>query len=171
MAASTGADGYDSSPAIVSTQLVVVAGAAAVMQIALVSIVAAVPAMAGLVGAVAGVRTRRRWLVELSAMGIFLGVVLAGIVRSVPLLLVGAAIGTVLVWDFGEQAITVGEQVCARAHTRRGELQHAAASTGVGVIIGGLTLVVHGLATGGFPAAALVALLVAALLLASAVRD
>ena len=155
-------EGFVSSATRFSSQLMVIAGAATVMQVAIVSIVAAMPAMAGLVVAVAGLRFRNRS---------FVGIIVAGIMDSEPLWLVGAAVGTMLVWDFGEQAITVGEQVGVRAHTTRGELRHALFSTAVGIGIGGVVLGVHSATTGGFPVESLVVLLVAALLLASAVRD
>ena len=171
MAALAGGDGYDESPARLSSQLMVVAGAAAVMQVAIVSLVGAIPAMAGYVVAVAGLRSRQRSTVELGAMVIFVGIVVAGIAESEPLWLVGAAVGTTLVWDLGEQAITVGEQVGTRAQSDRGERRHALMSVGVGIGIGGVLLGVHSVSTGGFPVGGLVVLLVAALLLASAVRD
>lgn len=93
-------------------------------------------ALAGAAVAVFGVyRCSRRLL----AVGV--GVVFAGLVGAatsgVPnaLLLLGA-IGAVLAWDVGENAISVAEQLRAAARTQRLELVHAAMSTLVASFFG-----------------------------------
>jgi len=74
-------------------------------------------------------------------------------------------------WDFGEQAINVGEQLGREADTERLELTHAAASTIIAVAAGGVGYGIYLAGAGNQPMTALVFLLVAAVALTSALRS
>ena len=80
-------------------------------------------------------------------------------------------IATVLAWDFGEQAISVGEQLGREADTTQLEITHAAGSTVVGVGAGALGYGIYLVSSGGQPVPTLVFLLLAAVVLTSALRN
>lgn len=99
------------------------------------------------------------------------GIVVAGTAGASPAVMLVGTAAAVLAWDFGEQAINLGEQLGRSARTRNAELVHAANSTLVAVaaVAVGYGLFLAG--SGGQPVTALVVLLGAALLLAAALRD
>ena len=153
-------------------------GRAAVLA-ALVATVAigvgAVPA-AGLgalsipVAGLALLRSSRR-LLGVSVAFLLLGVLFAGLVGAPPESLLVAMVATVLVWDAGENAISVGEQLGREADTRRLEVVHLAAGTALATAVAGVGYAVYEVASGGQPAAAIVLLLLGAILLISTLRD
>lgn len=77
--------------------------------------------------------TGSRSLVILGTAGVFLSVLMAGVLHAPAPQLVLGAIGCVLAWDAGEQAISVGEHLGSEAESRPGEVPHLAASLLVGV--------------------------------------
>lgn len=157
------------SPAQLSSAFAVTAAAIALLT-TIPSVAGVAFGVAGIGSVTAGLVRGSRRLVTLGAGALFGGVLLAGLAgASVESLLVGTA-AVVLVWDVGEQAINVGEQLGRAAVTARGETAHAAASTVVGASGVGLGYAVYVLTTGGQPMTALVFLLLSAVLFASALR-
>lgn len=101
---------------------------------------------------------------------VFVGVLVHATTVTDPLLpLVGAA-ASVVAWDVGEHAISLGEQLGREAPTRQASLTHAAASGLVGLATAGGAFVVYTATSRGQPLAALVLLLFAAVVLTSALR-
>lgn len=102
---------------------------------------------------------------------ILTGAVIAGVLgASAGILLLTVAMA-VLVWDLSEQAISVGEQLGPKATTTRGELVHASASLLVASVGGGIAYVFYSVSSGGQPLTALVVLLLATVLLTTALRE
>lgn len=130
-----------------------------------------VPGVVGLALLAAGLApVRIGWERRLVATGsglVFVAVLAAGLVETTaPSTLLAAGALTVLAWDAGENAVSLGRQVGARASTVRAEVVHVAASAivaGIGVV---LALAVDRIGVDGLPLAALAALLVAAVVLA-----
>ena len=100
---------------------------------------------------------------------LLLAVVATGAVAG-EVVVLAAAVATVLAWDLATNAIEMGEQLGQEADTDRAELVHAGATLVVGTLTAATAFVVYNLATGGQPVTALVLLLLAALALASALR-
>jgi hypothetical protein len=87
-----------------------------------------------------------------------------------PLVLLGT-LGAVLAWDLANNAFSLGYQLGREAPTRRVEVMHAASSTGVGVFVAGVGVVLYRAGVEGLPSTAVLVMLVAALLLVAALRD
>ncbi|RJT04144.1 hypothetical protein, partial [Halococcus sp. IIIV-5B] len=107
--------------------------------------------------------------VTLGAAGVFCGILLAGLADAPPELLLLSTAGAVVAWDVATFAIDLGSELGRAAETRRLELVHAGASTGLALgaaIVG--TLVYR--FVGGGPALAPVVLLCGAVVLAIALR-
>jgi len=79
-------------------------------------------------------------------------------------------VGTVVAWDVATNAVELGEQMGREADTTRAEVTHALATTGVGVVLAATSYGVYVLSGGGQPVGAVIALLVGALALLSALR-
>lgn len=77
--------------------------------------------------------TGSRSLVTLGTGGVFLSVLMAGVLHAPAPQLVLGAIGCVLAWDAGEQAINVGEHLGSEAESHPSEVPHLAGSLLVGV--------------------------------------
>lgn len=154
---------FDDSPSPTGLALTVVPAVVAALASATFLPAAAVALLAVLVLTV-GVRNASRRLVTLGAVVLFGAVLVAGATDApLPFVLVGAG-ATVVAWDAGTNAITVGRQLGAAAETRRLEIVHALATTGVAVVVGGIGYGAFRLATGGQPTAGVALLLLAALL-------
>ncbi|WP_224334765.1 DUF7519 family protein [Haloprofundus halobius] len=140
------------------------------------ALVRTVPALLGvlLVGlALAPVRgDGSRGLLKVGAALLFLTVLVTGLLEPDELrpLLVGT-VATVLVYDLGEQAINVGEQLGRAAETKSLEATHAVGSVGVGVATVFLGGEVATLGSGGLSLSALALVVVAVLLLAAALHE
>lgn len=143
------------------------------------SVVALVEVLPGMVGFVlvalavfprTGLGSRR--LLKLGSGALLLTVLVSGVLRAATLdLLVVAALGSVLVWDVGEQAICLGEHLGRRASTRRLEVVHAV-SGGLVAGVGALAaLTVRDLGTPGLPLHSFLLLVVAVLAFAVALYD
>ncbi|KTG09466.1 hypothetical protein AUR64_16965 [Haloprofundus marisrubri] len=113
-----------------------------------------------------------RGLLKAGAALLFLTVLVSGLLDPETLepLLVGT-VATVLVYDLGEQAINVGEQLGRSAETKSLEATHAAGSVGVGVLTVFLGGEIATLGSGGLSLSALVLVVVAVLLLAAALHE
>lgn len=150
----------------------VAAGYAAVRPPQIVHRLELLPGILGLwTLAAALVPLRFRWsrlLVDVGAGMVFLPVLAGGVVRgasTAALVVAGAA--TILAWDAGENAVSVGGQVGAgEAATARAEVVHAGVGCGVAVVAVVAVLGVTRLGVDDLPLAALVALLVAGVALA-----
>jgi len=126
---------------------------------------------AGFLGVLAGTLRPSRGLLDGGVAALGAGVLLSAATTPLAGLSLAGAVAAVLAWDLGEHAIGLGEQLGHEAPTRRGELAHAAASTGVGLAAAVVGYVVYRVAWGGQPLAALLLLLFAALFLMLSVRE
>ncbi|WP_089872096.1 DUF7519 family protein [Halogranum rubrum] len=125
--------------------------------------------------AVAVVPVVDRWsrrLLKVGASILFVSVLLGGLVSLGPLstLLVGA-VAALLVWDVGEHAIGLGEQLGRTAPTTRVELTHLAASLFVGAVAVAVGLLVSGLGTPTLSFPSFVVLVLAMVLFGIALRN
>lgn len=118
-----------------------------------------------------------RRVVDLGGLALALAVV--GIGSGVPsakadplagLVLLSAAVAAVLSWDVAGNAIEVGEQLGRSADTVRAEASHALGSLVLGAFVSGIAFGIFQSAAGGQPVTALVFMLVAMLVLVSALR-
>lgn len=106
--------------------------------------------------------------VTLGAFGLFVGGIIAG-VQSAPVVPILISVTfSVLAWDVGASAISIGNQLGRDADTRRIEAVHMTASGVVGVVTAGVGYGLYQTGTGEQPVAALVFLLIAAVLLVEA---
>ncbi|WP_435152680.1 DUF7519 family protein [Haladaptatus sp. DFWS20] len=160
----------DRSPARTSQLLATIAASVALGSSAFLGSVGVTGGVLGLVLVALGVVRGSRKIVTTGSFALLVGVLAGGLGTAPPELLIPGTIATVLAWDFGEQAINVGEQLGREADTQTLELMHAAASTVVAISAGGVGYGIYLLGSGGQPMTALVFLLIAALALTSALR-
>ncbi|EMA02392.1 hypothetical protein C439_07415 [Haloferax mediterranei ATCC 33500] len=115
------------------------------------------------------VRSSRRVL-DVAGGLFFLSLVVGGMSGpgAEPILL--AAIASILAWDLGENALSVGDHLGRETDTTRLELVHAAATLLVLTVGAGVVYGVDAVASGGQPIAAVVLLLLGAVALVSVVR-
>ena len=147
----------------VAASIVVIAAALAT---ALGGGVAAVGSLVSLAGVV---RSSRRVLgggVVILAAGVFAAGITGG--TAEPVLV--ATLGVALVWDFGEHAIGLGEQLTKQTDATRNVAVHAAGSVAVGAVTAGVGYGVFTGVTAGQPLVALFFLLAGAVGLAAALR-
>lgn len=160
----------DRSPARLGRGVSVGAGLLALLSAGLYSWAALAIGAPGLVLLVGGLFRERGSdaAVTVGAFGLFAGAILAG-TRGAPVAPVLVSVtAAVLAWDAGGSAIGVGNQLGRDADTRRLEAAHLTASALVGAVTAGAGYGLYRAGTGGRPAAALVLLLVAAVLLVAA---
>lgn len=101
---------------------------------------------------------------------VFVGVVLSGVFgNSMPLLVFGA-LASVLAFDLGSNAFSVGRQMSDETETTRGELVHAASSVAVGVVIVGIGAGIYVAGLEGLSVSSLAFILFGAVLLIWAIR-
>lgn len=155
----------DRSPARIAGSIAVVSIVVAAVANGVFSVAALVINTIGVTVFLWGVGRGRQRAVTTGASIVFIGALVAG-VRGVPAgpLLV-AVTGTVVAWDTGSTAISIGRQLGRVADTTRIELVHSTASVGVGVVAAVVGFGLFRTATGGQPVTALLFLLVAAVLL------
>lgn len=160
------------SPATISSVVAVAAGLMAVLASGLFSILALGLGLFGLAGIAAGlfvVESKRA--VDAGSAIVFLAVIVSGIYgNTAPFLLLGA-LGTILAFDMGNNAFSVGGQLSEQTRTQRGELAHVAASVAFGAIAAGLAYAVYLVGAGGQSVAVLAGLLLGALLLVWAIHE
>ena len=161
----------DRSPARLSSALSITAAAIAAGTSALASTVGLLLGGAGFLLVLVGVLRGSRRAITFGAVALLVAALLGGLASPAPHLLLPGVMATVLAWDIGEQAINVGEQLGRAAETTQLEAAHAAGSTVVAVGAGGLGYGIFLGASGGQPVTALVFLLLAAVVLTSALRN
>lgn len=152
----------DHAPTRFGTTLALVTALIAVLTVAFSSVILAIPiGVVSLVLVGLGLLSGYRTAIGLGVGLIFFGLILTGtfLNASVETMLVGT-VATILTWDLGENAISVGEQLTSDASSVRTEAFHAAASSIVGVVGAGLAYAVYASASGGKPLPALVFMLV-----------
>lgn len=158
------------SPARLSASLSITAAAVAAGTSAIASTAGLPLGALGFLLVLAGVLLGSRRAVTLGAASLLVAVLVGGLSTVAPYLLLPGMMATVLAWDLGEQAINVGEQLGREAETTQLEVTHAAGSTIVAVGAGGLGYGIYLFASGSQPVTALVFLLLAAVVLTSALR-
>lgn len=157
-------------PARFSGAVAVGAGLVAVATGGFYSWLALLAGALGLLLLFAGLARAAPLVVSLGAVGLLAGGLAAG-VRGAPAWATLASVAaTVLAWDVGRTAISVGRQLGRDADTRRLELVHATASGGVAAVTAGVGYGLFRVAAGGQPVTALVLFLLAAVLLVEAIR-
>jgi hypothetical protein len=154
---------FDRSPSPTGLALTVVPAVVAALASAMFLPAAAVALLAVLVLTV-GVRNASRRLLTLGAVVLFGAVLLAGATEAPTAFVLAGAGATVVAWDAGTNAVTVGRQLGAAADTRRLEVVHALATTGVAAVVGIVGFGAFRLASGGQPTVGVALLLLAALL-------
>ena len=158
----------DPSPPRLSEGVAVVAGAVGTLALAVSPPAFGLGAL-GTVAVGAGLYRRSHAAVTLGATGVFCGVLLAGLADAPPELLLLSTAGAVVAWDVATFAIDLGAELGRTAETRRLELVHAGASTGLALGAAIVGTLVYRLVGGG-PALAPVVLLCGAVVLAIALR-
>lgn len=141
------------------------------------SVTGAVVAGVGLV--VIGIATITGWRggVDLAGLLLTIAIIVAGLAAPPPsesilsaVIVLAGAIATVLAWDVGTNAIDMGIQLGREGDTARAEVSHAVGSLTVGVVVVTASLAVFQMASGGQPVSALAVMLIAMLVLISALR-
>lgn len=112
-----------------------------------------------------------RWFVSAGAGAMLVGVFFTGFTNGAPAVaLLGATVATVVAWDVGEQAINMGEHLGRGAHSWPVEVAHAGVGALVGAVGVGFALAIGGANVQGLPLVGLAALLLAAVVLATAIH-
>lgn len=159
------------SPAKLSSVLAVVAALLAILTSGLVSLLALLFGFVGLIGVASGLFVlESRRAVMIGGGIIFVSVFASGLLGNTPLFLMVSAIATILTFDLGQNAFSVGAQMSAETRTQRGELVHAASSLIVGSIAAVVSYGIYLVAASGQPIGALVFVLLTALVLIWAIR-
>jgi len=167
----------DRAPTRPGSYLALLSGLAVVLLALPYSGTAALVGSGGL--ALIGAATVGGWrgLVDLGGLVLALAVVTTGL--QVPssgvdpiaaLVVLAAAVAAVVAWDVATNAIDMGEQLGRKSDTVRAEASHALATAIVGLLVAGGAYSVFRLSSGGQPVAALALLLLAMLVLVSALR-
>jgi hypothetical protein len=155
----------DRRPARPSRGLALAAGLAAVGTSGAYAPAALGVGALGLLVLAAGLVRGRDAAVTLGGAGLVVAGVVAGVRGAPPAPVLVAVTASVVAWDAGGTATSVGRQLGRAAETRRLEAVRAGASLAVGAGTAGVGYAVFRTATGGQPAAALLFALLAATLL------
>lgn len=163
----------DHRPTKASSIAAVLAAVIASLTSAPFALLAAPLGFGGAVIIAAGLFTgdgNRAW-VTIGAAGLFLSVLIAGTFGTPPELLLFSMAATILAWNFGQNAIGLGDQLGRHSKTRRNEIVHASVSVIVAIVVAGFGYVVFAAAAGGQPLAALGLMLLGAVILTWAIRN
>lgn len=117
----------DTTPTSLSTQAAIAAAIVAALTSAPFALLALPLGLAGVATIAASLLVvgRRRW-VTLGAGALFLAILVSGGFGTPVELLLVSTVATVLAWDFGQNAISLGRHVGRHSPTRRNELFHGA---------------------------------------------
>jgi hypothetical protein len=150
----------------------VVSGAAGVVATTALATAgaAALVAVAGVLVLLTGVSRGRHRLVDAGGFVAFLGVLLGGTSGGSPAAVLVATAATVVAWDAGGNAVSLGRQLGRGGDTARVEYLHALASAGIGVATAFVAFVLFSLGPSGQPVTTLFVLLLAAALLVAALN-
>lgn len=110
-------------------------------------------------------------LVKLGAAGIFISVLVAGIYEAPLSILLVGGVGSILAWDAGDHAITLGEQMGMAARTIPVEVTHLAGTILVGTLAVVAAYLVRGIEPTDISLAQFIVLLGALLLLTLALHE
>ena len=160
----------DRSPARFSSA---VAGGMAIVAVGATGRYSLFAVALGAVGAgllVVGLARSSRPAISRGVAVVFLATLAAGIEGAPPGVLLVGVTATVLAWDAGTTAVSVGEQLGRDADTVRIEAFHVGASAAVGAVVVATGYLLFSSVAGGAPVSALVLLVVAAVLLVAAVQ-
>lgn len=129
----------DHSPTELSTYAAIGAAVIAALTSALFSVLALPLGIAGVIAIAAGllVAERRIW-VKLGTGSLFLCILVSGGFGTPVEFLLISTIATVLSWDLGSNAISLGEQMGRHSRTRRNEIIHGTFSTLVAMVATGI---------------------------------
>ncbi len=160
----------DRGPTELGSRVAIVFAAVAVLLAALTSLTGlSISAIGAFAFGFGTVRGSRRWS-NAGAVGIGGGHLLGAAAGApVELVLLGM-VATVVAWDVGEHATSLGEQVGSETRTVRNEVVHLTASVAVGAGGALVSYVVFRTAAGGRPTAALAMLLFGVIALLTALR-
>ena len=112
----------------------------------------------------------RRQLLDFGGLVLFGGVALGAIQGAPVLSVLLGTVATVVAWDAGGTAMSMGRQMGRETSTERAETVHALVGTAVGLVAIGAGYTVFRVASGGQPTAALVLMLLAIVFLVSGLR-
>lgn len=160
----------DHSPPVAGVAATAAAGTLATLALVVASPAGAGVAALGTLVALAGLLRPSRRAVGWGAVLAGAGVVVGGATGGTPLPLLLGAVGAVAVWDFGEHALGLGEQLTGDTDATRNVAVHALATLGVGVAVSTVGFGVYTGATGGQPVVAVFFLVAGAVGVAAALR-
>ena len=152
------------------TALALSAAGFATLALAFTTATAAVGGIVATVVLAVGLTRTSRRIVDAAGGLFFLALLFAGVGAAGVEALLLAAVASMLAWDTGENALSIGEHLGRETETTRLELVHAATTLFVIVVGVGLVYALWSVASGGQPIAAVVLLLVGAIALVAAVR-
>lgn len=112
-----------------------------------------------------------RTLVSVGVATTFAGVILGGTAGVFPGLVLFSTTATIVAWDVGRNAISVGEHLGSHSVTRRAEVVHAASTVVVSAIVVAGAYAVYQITQGGQPPTALILLVLGSVLLIWALRS
>lgn len=110
-----------------------------------------------------GLRASKRFYVSLGASGLAIGIILAALagVHPVPILLV--TVLSIIAWDSGQHAITIGRQLGSAATTRSLEQYHVLFTAVATFVVAVLVYLIFYLSSSSQPFVSIVLLLVSAI--------
>lgn len=161
----------DNDPTTVSSAGAIIAALVAAFTSSPFALIA-LPLGLGGVGMIAGTlfRNGSRRLISLGTASLFISIVISGGFGAPVELLLVSTIATVLAWDLGQNAISLGEQMGRQTETQRNEVIHAAASAIVGAAGAGLGYLIYLTSAGGYPISALVLIVLGIIFLLWSIR-
>lgn len=160
------------SPARFSGIVAVAAALVAVLATAVFAPLSAPVGLFGLAGVAAGLFVFESERLTIAGTAIvFIAVIVCGFFASVPEVLLLATLATIVSFDLGSNAFSVGRQLSDQTDTQRGESVHAAATIFVGVVAAGVAYGIYLVPSGALTIPALALLLLAALFLIWSIRQ
>ncbi|WP_317175772.1 DUF7519 family protein [Halomontanus rarus] len=161
----------DHAPTAVSSTAAIIAAVVAAITSAPFALLALPLGIGGAGIVAAGLRLggKREW-VTLGAGALFLSILVAGGFGTPVEFLLVSTISTLLAWDFGQNAISLGEQIGRHSRTKRNEVIHASASLVVALLSSAFGYLVYTNAGSGRPVASLTMLVLGVVLLIWAIR-
>ncbi|ELZ91914.1 hypothetical protein C440_16419 [Haloferax mucosum ATCC BAA-1512] len=157
-------------PTRTGTAMSLSAAGFATLSLAFAAEMAAAGALVATVVLAAGLVRGSRRVLDAAGGLFFLSLAIGGVSGPGPESLLLAAIASILAWDLGENALSVGDHLGREADTTRLEVVHAATTLVVLTVGAGVVYGIAAVASGGQPIAAVVLLVLGAVALVSGVR-